>query len=186
MTCNSVAEIFDDIDSTRADLLRSVEGLSAEQRDFRPSPDRWSVAEIVEHLSLVERSVARLVGSLLRKAEESGGAPLESGREGGAPFAPVSIAEFVEQTSTQKLDAPDSARPAGAPLADSLASLRDSRAALHALRERVEHADGAAVRFPHPVWGPINLYQWLLFVGAHEQRHLAQINALKETMNAER
>ena len=189
MTCNSVAEIFDDIDSTRAELLRSVEGLSAEQRDFRPSPDRWLVAEIVEHLSMVERSVARLVGSLLRKAEESGrggDAPLESGRDGGRPFAPVSIADFVEQTSTQKLDAPDSVRPTGAPLADSLASLRDSRAALHALRERVEHADGAAVRFPHPVWGPINLYQWLLFVGAHEQRHLAQINALKETMNAER
>src|SRR5947209_18875025 len=116
MTYNSVAEIFDDIDSTRARLLGSVEGLSAEQRDFRPSPDRWSVAEIVEHLSMVERSVARLVGSLLRKAEESG-------RDGGRPFASVSIADFVEQTSTQKLDAPDSARPTGAPLADSPAHL---------------------------------------------------------------
>ena len=125
MTCNSVAEIFDDIDSTRADLLRSVEGLSAEQRDFRPSPDRWSVAEIVEHLSIVEGNVVRLLGTLMEKA----------GGEGAA---------------------------------------------------RVEHADGARIRFPHPVWGPINLYQWLLFVGAHEQRHLAQINALKETMNAER
>ena len=181
MTYNSVAEIFEDIDSTRARLLRSVEGLSAEQHGFRPTPDRWSVAEMVEHLSMVERSVARLVGSLLRKAEESGGA-----REPGAPFAPVSIAEFVEQTSTRKLDAPESARPTGAPLADSLASLRDSRAALHALRPRVERAGGAEVRFPHPAWGPINLYQWLLFVGAHEARHLAQINALKETMNAER
>ena len=181
MAYSSVAEIFEDIDSTRARLLRSVEGLSAEQHGFRPTPDRWSVAEIVEHLSMVERSVARLVGSLLRKAEESGGA-----REMGAPFAPVSIAELVEQTSTQKLDAPDSARPTGVPLADSLASLRDSRAALHALRPRVEQTDGAEIRFPHPAWGPINLYQWLLFVGAHEARHLAQINALKETMNAER
>jgi hypothetical protein len=157
MTFNSVAEIFDDIDSTRAELLRTVEGLSAEQRDFRPSPDRWSVAEIVEHLSLVERSVARLIGSLLRKAEESareGGASSESthdgvahsetGRDGGAPsesgaaFAPVSIAEFVERTSAQKLDAPEAARPAGASVADSLAHLRDTRAALHALRPRVE------------------------------------------------
>ena len=181
MTCNSVAEIFDDIDSTRADLLRSVEGLSAEQRDFRPSPDRWSVAEIVEHLSIVEGNVVRLLGTLMEKAGEEGAA-----RVADAPFAPVSIEEFVEQSRGQKFNAPERIRPTGAPLADSLARLRDSRSALHSLRPRVEQTDGAALRFPHPVWGPINLYQWLLFVGAHEQRHLAQINALKETMNAER
>src|SRR5205085_12635419 len=97
MTCNSVAEIFDDIDSTRADLLRSVEGLSAEQRDFRPSPDRWSVAEIVEHLSIVEGNVVRLLGTLMEKAGEEGAA-----RVADAPFTPVSIEEFVEQSRRQK------------------------------------------------------------------------------------
>jgi uncharacterized damage-inducible protein DinB len=181
MTYNSVAEIYDDIDTTRAALLRAVENLRADEQTFRPAPGRWSVAEIVEHLSVVEGNVARLVGSLLRKAEDAG-----RGRASGAAFAPVSIAEFVEQTRAQKLNAPEGARPAGLPLAESLSRLRDSRAALHALRPQVERADGTALRFPHPVWGPINLYQWLLFIGAHESRHLAQINALKETMNAER
>jgi hypothetical protein len=44
--------------------------------------------------------------------------------------------------------------------------------------------DAHDARFPHPAWGPLNLYQWLAFVGAHEARHLAQISALKETLNA--
>src|SRR5205085_2416753 len=102
MTYNSVAEIFDDIDSTRVELLRSVEGLSAERRDFRPSPDRWSVAEIVEHLSIVEGNVVRLLGTLLEKAEDG-----EVARAADVPFAPVSIEEFVEQSRGQKFNAPE-------------------------------------------------------------------------------
>ena len=181
MTYHSVAEIFDDIDATRARLLQTVEGLSADEQNFRPAPEKWSVAEVVEHLSIIESRVARLLGKLLEKAEAEAGAG-----SAGAAFAPVSVAEFVEASRAQKLEAPENVRPAGAPLADSLEALRDSRAALHALRPRVEQTDCAAARFPHPIWGPLNLYQWLLFVGAHEARHIAQIEALKETMNAER
>jgi uncharacterized damage-inducible protein DinB len=65
MNYNSVAEIFDDIDGTRTRLLESVEGLSDGQQNFRPAPEKWSVAEILEHLSIVERRVARLLGSLV-------------------------------------------------------------------------------------------------------------------------
>jgi DinB superfamily len=174
MDYNSVAEIYDEIEATRSNLLQSVEDLSEEQQTFRPSPERWSVAEIIEHLSIVEGSVVRLVGSLLKKGESGGHVRID-----GAHFAPVSIADAVEQTRSRRLDAPENSRPAGSPLADSLVSLRDSRAALRSFRPRVERLDGTLLCFPHPVWGPINLYQWLLFVGAHEQRHLAQIEALK-------
>jgi hypothetical protein len=175
MDFRSVPEIYEHIDRTRARLLSTVEGLSEEQQGYTPAPDRWSVAELVEHLSIVEGNVAGLLGKLLGKAEESGAAA-------AGDFDPVSIEEFVERTRGVKLEAPERIRPTGLALADSLARLRDSRAALQALRPRVERADGRALRFPHPVWGPLDLYQWLLFVGAHEDRHLAQIEALKETM----
>ena len=181
MNYNSVAEIFDDIDSTRARLLQSVEGLSGAEQNFRPAPEKWSAAEIVEHLSIIERRVAKLVAALLEKAEAQA-----RPRDAGEPFAPVSVAEFVERSRAQKFDAPENVRPEGLPLADSLSNLRDSRAALRALRPRVERADGRAVRYPHPAWGPLDLYQWVAFVGAHEARHLAQIEALKEAMNAGR
>lgn len=181
MDYNSVAEIYDEIEGTRRCLLQTVEEMNDEQQRFRPAPERWSVAEIVEHLSIVEGNVVRLIGSLLKKGESGGHVRVE-----GAHFAPVSIADAVEQTRSRKLDAPENARPAGTPLADSLSRLKDSRAALCSFRPRVERLDGVLLSFPHPVWGPINLYQWLLFVGAHEQRHLAQIEALKETMSAER
>ena len=156
----------------------AVEGLSEEQQGYSPAPERWSAAQLVEHLAIVEGNVVTLVGKLLAKAEESGeAAPAPE------PFEPVSIEEFVERSRDVKLEAPERIRPTGLPLVEALARLRDSRAALHSLRPRIERTDGRALRFPHPNWGPLNLYQWLLFVGAHEGRHLAQLEALKETMN---
>ncbi len=152
--------------------------MSEEQYGFSPAPERWSVAQLVEHLSIVEGNVATLLDKLLGKAEESNA-------DAAAPddFEPVSIEEFVERSRSVKYEAPERIRPTGTlPLADSLARLRESRAALYTLRPRVERADGRAIRFPHPAWGPLDLYQWLLFVGAHEDRHLSQIEALKETM----
>jgi len=178
MNYNSVGEIFESIDGTRARLETSV-GELAEGRDrFRAAPDRWCVAEIVEHLSIVEGNVVKLCEKLLAKAESDG-----LTREEGAPFAPVSMDEFAER-SRQKFTAPEQIAPSGArPLPDSLAALRSSREALRALRPRIERVDGTHLRFPHPALGPINLYQWLLFVGGHELRHLAQIEAVKQAMS---
>jgi uncharacterized damage-inducible protein DinB len=182
MNYNSVSEIFDEIDRTRGRLFQAVEGLSDEQQGFRPAPEKWSAAQLCDHLSIVEGNVTGLLGRLLAKTEESGQA-----RSSEDAFAPVSIEEFVEQTRAVKLNAPESIRPADSrPLAESLAALSDSRSALHALRPRLEQVDGHAARFPHPAWGPLNLYQWLLFIGAHEERHIAQIEALKQAMDAPR
>ncbi|MDT7690272.1 MAG: hypothetical protein QOJ70_1726 [Acidobacteriota bacterium] len=181
MSYNSVSEIFNEIDGTRARLLQSVEGLSDEQHGFRPTPDKWSVAQLCDHLSIVEGNVLKVLNKMLGKAEETPGAQ----RANGAAFEPVSIEEHAERARGVKLEAPEAVRPSDSrPLAESLAALGDSRTALHALRPQLERFDGHALRFPHPAWGPLNLYQWLLFIGAHEARHIAQIEALKEDMNA--
>ena len=49
------------------------------------------------------------------------------------------------------------------------------------LRSAIADADGLAlglIMHPHPVVGDINLYEWILFVGLHEQRHVRQIGAV--------
>ena len=37
---------------------------------------------------------------------------------------------------------------------------------------------------PHPVLGPINIYQWALFVGSHEARHALQIREIAAGFNS--
>lgn len=46
------------------------------------------------------------------------------------------------------------------------------------LRAALAEADGLAlgtITHVHPVLGEIDLYQWILFVGQHEERHIGQI-----------
>ncbi len=180
MQYHSVAEIYEAIDDARGRLLASVENLDAGQENFRTAPDCWSIAEILEHLSLVEGQVARLFHVMLAKAEAAGATRAEG--EARKPFAPVSIEDFVAPLRTQKIQAPETACPSGElSLADSLTRLGESRAVFHGLRERLEQVDGSAVRYPHPAAGPIDIYQWLLFIGSHEERHLRQIEALKQS-----
>jgi hypothetical protein len=65
-------------------------------------------------------------------------------------------------------------------VAEALAGLDASRVAL---RNSLREADGIALNFtyPHPMFGPLDLYQWLVFVGLHESRHACQIRELGET-----
>ena len=173
MTYASVAEIYEAIDETREKFYRRVEGLSDEQAAARPAPDAWSVAEIAEHLALIEKGVLRLMKGVLAQIEAAGAAA------GEGAMKPFSLERHVERSLIEKYVAPEMARPKGeAPLADSLARLRRTREELHALRPRIEAADLNAVSYPHPSFGALNVYEWLAFIGVHEARHLRQAEAL--------
>lgn len=179
MTFNSVEEILDSIDETRQRLSQRVEGLSERQENFRAAPGLWSIAEIVEHLSLLEQRLSQMVGMMVNKAEA---AAATGGSAEAKPFAPVSLDEFMERSASEKYVAPEAVTPrGGVPVADSLARLRESRAAIRALRPRIEQIDGTALLYPHPAFGPLNLYQWLALIGAHEARHLRQIETIVES-----
>lgn len=174
-TYTSVAEIYEAIDKTRERFYRRVEELSDEQASARPAPEAWSVAEIAEHLAIIERSVLRLVKGVLAQIEAAGGSS-----EGAAPpMKPFSLERHVERARVEKYVAPETVRPKGeARLADSLAHLRRSREELRALRPRLEASDLNAVSHPHPAFGPLNVYEWLAFIGVHEARHLRQAEAV--------
>ena len=57
------------------------------------------------------------------------------------------------------------------------------------LRAALADADGLAlgmITHVHPVLGEIDLYQWILFVGQHEARHVAQITEVVSAASASR
>ena len=177
MTYTSVAQIIEEIDKTRARLYHRVEGLTDEQATARPDPDAWTPAEMVEHLSLIEGRLLRMMAMMLTKAESAS----ERSADAAAPpveIKPFALDEFIERGRNEKFTAPEAVRPAGTiSLTDSLAKLRRSREELKALRPRIEATDLSFVTYPHPAFGPLNFYQWLAFIGLHEERHLRQAEA---------
>lgn len=179
MTYSSVADIYKAIEEVRARLVARVEPLDEEAQNFRPDEAAWTVAEIVEHLSVLEHKLSQLMTMMVGKVESVAAAGGGAAAGAGAHFKPFSLDEYAARARGEKYIAPAEVRPrGGVALADSLARLKESRAALEALRPRIERADCAAATYPHPAFGPLNLYQWLAFIGIHEARHLAQIERL--------
>ena len=183
MLYSSVAEIFEANAEVRRRLVARVERLDDSAQNSRPAEGGWTVAEIVEHLATLERQLSQLATMMLGKVESAasaaGGGGGQSDAAGTSGFQPFSLDDLVEQARTRKFVSPEQVRPAGGvPVSDSLARLRESRAAFEALRPRIERADLSAAVYPHPAFGPLNLYRWLAFIGIHEERHLNQIERL--------
>lgn len=174
MVYHSIAEIFGMVEQAQTRFAASVEGLSEAQEQFRPSSDAWTVAEIVEHVSVVDDQFLRLTHKLLKQAEALGVAARPDRRIG-----PVSLTQAAER-SHEKFKAPDSALPRGGQrVTESLAKARQSVDGIFALRPRLEATDLSQVTYLHPAFGPLNLYEWLVLVGVHADRHRGQIEAAK-------
>jgi hypothetical protein len=196
----SISDIYAANETVRRQLTARVETLNEAQQNFRTTDGEWSVAEIVEHLSIIEKNMVRLIGMLLQKAEATAADDDETSSAQAAAsadaadtsatsaadtgtaaraFKPFSLDELVELIRDKKLTAPEQVRPGGqVPLADSLANLQRTRATVESFRTRFEAADLEAATYPHPFFGDLNASQWLAFIGHHEARHLRQIERL--------
>ena len=175
MIYQNVGEIYEAIDKTRNHLKQKVSGLTSEQHAARQDADekQWSVGEIVEHLATVEAGILRIIDKLLGSADD------ENVKWNGTFDAPLSFVEKALGAKDQKFEAPKMIHPTGAQtITDSLAKLEENRRLLVEMRARLEAVDVSSATFPHPFFGALNAYEWLVVVGLHERRHLAQIERI--------
>lgn len=169
-----IQEIIDEIDAVRADIYANVAALSQEQMDFKPSADAWSISEVLSHLYIVEKGLPKLYAILLKKAEEAGWKP----ETAGSMLNSLDYAQL--EVVKQKMPAPERVLPqAGLAKEDLLTALRQSRQAIIDAVSLAGDYDLSEVKWPHPALGEINFYQWVLFIGKHEQRHLGQIQSIQ-------
>jgi hypothetical protein len=166
-------EILACLDTQMAEFRAAIETVPAARRGERPSPDRWSVAETVEHLAMTERLITKACTRQLAAAREAG---LGAETETSSVLSSLPVEAVASRAN--RLNAPERLVPTGI---DADVALRDLETARAAFREFVASCDGLAlgqVSFPHPSLGPLNMYQWLLFVAGHQARHAAQIREL--------
>jgi hypothetical protein len=167
------------LDEERANFLAHVARIPAERRAQRLTPERWSVAEIVEHVARLERGLLKLLA--VRSAE-----PLTAPPEqlAAAEMTPERIARV--RSRAERFEAPDRVRPTGTLDPETaLAQLASARAAL---REAYAAADAAVLDgtvHPHPVIGPVTLRGWFALTAHHDARHAQQLAELAELAAAE-
>jgi hypothetical protein len=172
-----LAAIRSTLAADRETLRVAVERIPSALRGQRPSPDRWSAAEILEHLAIVER---RSTAALAARVAEA------PSLDGPAVVRGTSELRQVVVDRSRAVVAPDFITPTGQVDADTAwAALQASRHELLQLTKVAEGRDLSAVSRAHPVLGQIDGYQWLSSIGAHEARHAAQIAEIAEQFAAQ-
>jgi hypothetical protein len=170
-----IQEVLSQLDARRDELRTAVDAVPPDLRETRPAPDRWSAAEVVEHLAMVEGRMAR--GIFAKRIGEARANGVGTERE-TTPVTPSFDADRIVDRSSPRT-APEPVVPAGGKNADTAwAELQQVRAGL---RETLTAADGLAlgdIRHTHPAIGDLNMYQWALWIAAHEGRHAAQVREI--------
>ena len=163
--------------NTQDNFLKSIAGLSEQQWKFKPAPDRWSVAEVAEHITASETTIMGLIQHPLM---QSPAAPEKRELVKGKDQL---ILEKVPDRS-HKAQAPEMLRPTGrwATEADLTKAFEDARKA-NMDYVRTTNDDLRDHFFAHPVFGPLDGYQWLLLLATHSGRHTAQIMEVKADPN---
>jgi hypothetical protein len=166
-----LAETMDYVEEKRKELLQSFAGASSNRLSQRVVKDSWSVAEILDHLRMVESGVARIITKRVGQAREAG-----LGEEKSTASVMPSFDKYSAILEGAVLKSPEMVLPrAEVDFKEALYGLESSR---QALRAAVGSANGLAlgeIKHTHAVLGELDLYQWLIFVGQHEQRHRKQI-----------
>jgi hypothetical protein len=174
-------ELLRHLDANRVVLRAAVDDVPPALRDVRPAPDRWSVAEVLEHLKRVEEQLTRLLSMKLSEAQAAGALGPESAT--GPVVDPRAHRAVLDRR--RQVVAGDRVLPRGQlDSSAALAALETTRAGLLELLSAYDGVAIAAVTHPHPILGPIDAYQWFAFIGSHEARHAAQIREIGDALAA--
>jgi hypothetical protein len=148
--------------------------LTDAQWKFKTAPERWSVGEVVEHLALAEP----LLFGLQQKTVAG---PPASAEQIAATKGKDDMIRKVIPDRTKKAQAPEPLQPGKAQSlggqAAVVAAFKDRRTATIDYASKTK--DDLRARTADSPLGPLDGYQWLLFIAAHSERHLAQLREVK-------
>jgi hypothetical protein len=164
----------DILTASQSSLLAVVANLSRQQWHFHESPDRWSIAENIEHLIHFESFINQAVNNSLSR-------PAEPEKQLQAASKQSQVLSLGTSDSRRaNLKAREAVRPTGA-WSDSnhlIANFRRVRAGTIAFVSETD-ADLHNHFFPHIAFGDLDCYQWLLVLGVHTERHILQIQQVQ-------
>jgi hypothetical protein len=165
------------LQATRDAFLKSIAGLSEQQWKFKPAPDRWSVAEVSEHIAISEST---LLGLVQGKFMASPAAPEKRADD---KFTVQQILAMIPDRS-HKAQAPEFLKPTNrwATREELVAAFEKSRSAtidyVRSTNDDLRDHFGL-----HPTLGTLDAYQWILLISAHSERHTKQIEEVKADPN---
>jgi hypothetical protein len=163
------------LETTRQGVIDATKGLSSAQWNFKPAPDRWSVAQVTEHIAAAEDYLRGMVTEKVMTAP-----PRPAGEDVTA--IDEMVVKMIPDRSTKR-QAPEPLVPSnrfGSP-EGSLKHFLEARATTEDFLKKTPDLRDHAV--DSPLGKKLDAYEWILFISAHSERHTKQILEVKADPN---
>ncbi len=156
-------------------LLKTINGLSEAQLNYKSSPSSWSIAECTEHIAISENNIfGMLQGSLKTPADPGRRAEVKMGDE----QILMMIADRSEKVKTQKAFEPSGKYGSHEGTVKEFMTKRKASIQYVATTQ-----DDLRNHYAEMPFGVIDSYQVLLFMSAHSERHIKQIEEVMANAN---
>ena len=166
MTQKERTHLLAHLEMTETWLADEIKGLSPAQLAFRAQPDKWSVLDVIEHLTLAEPQYWKQLQDAMRRPASAE----------NSPATDEDILWYgIDRSRRAKTGEP---RTSKGELKDPAAGLA---AFLKLRKELMEYARTTDQDLRgHPLEkGAVDCYQWALMISTHSMRHILQIREIK-------
>jgi hypothetical protein len=157
------------LESTKKGVVEATKGLSDAQWNFKAAPDRWSIAEVMEHLAAAEDMIRGMNQEQVMKS------PAIPARDSAELQKIDAMVVAMVPDRSHKIQAPEPLRPTnrfGSP-ADAEKHFLESRATTEQYLKTVTELRAHAIDSPMGV--KLDGYEWILLIAAHSERHTKQM-----------
>ena len=162
------------LETTKKNVLEATKGLSEAQWNFKPAPDRWSVAQVMEHIAAAEDFILGMVKEKVMMAPAGEpGRDVKKTDEGVLAMVP---------DRTNKAQAPEPLVPTNR-FGSADASVRHFVESRATTEDFLKNATGLRDHVTDSPMGKLDGYEFVLLIAAHSERHTKQINEVKADPN---
>lgn len=164
--------LLDYFEETADALQNNIQGLNSKQMQYKPSENRWSVAQCIEHIILTE-------GTLFNEAKELMEKPENPERKAEIKTTAEQLIVGVTDRS-HKFQAPKGLQPSGK-YDSPKAAIEDFKAQRAKILEFIETVSAKELHshIGDTPFGATDAYQSFLFIAGHTARHTLQIEEVK-------
>ncbi|CAN5582413.1 DinB family protein [soil metagenome] len=164
------------LQQTEDGVISSVVGLSEAQLNFKPAPDKWSVAECVKHIAVTEQGLWQMTNGAIQAAANPE-------KRSEIKATDEQVVQMIESRE-KKVKTFPAMEPQNTPyksMEEAMTSFKTDRAKL------IEYVKTTSDELRNHVaalpMGSFDSYQMILFIAAHSNRHTKQIEEVKADPN---
>ncbi len=175
ITAEERTRLVDYLDRSQREFEGLLQDVSDAQWNWKPAPERWSIAEVARHILISEDYLFEQSMLAMRNPAD----PEWVAKTG----AKTALLERALPDRSRKVQAPEPLNPLGGPAmtrAEVLAAFRETRAktrefAITTQLPLREHLTKGLF----PIFDPLNAYQFVLYIPLHNLRHNRQLAEVK-------